>query len=81
MNATTEHVTRSRSLLMKYPGSAFAFRHPRPCAIVESLVGIWVVIIASILCSYGYWWGALLFVVAALPFWVAYQLFQSRVRN
>jgi hypothetical protein len=51
---TTEHVTRSRALLMKYPGGAFAYRHPRAFASAESAVGIWLVILGVILCSYGY---------------------------
>ena len=66
---------------MKYPGGAFAYRHPRTCASVKSAVGIWLVILGGILCSFGYWWGASLFVVAALPFWVAYQLLQPSVRS
>jgi hypothetical protein len=81
MTTPTEHVTRSRSLIMKYPGGAFAYRHPRACASVEFVVGIWLIIIGAILCAYGYWWGAALFVVTALPFWVAYQLLQPSVQS
>ncbi len=76
MTTPTEHVTRSRTLIMKYPGGAFAYRHPRTFASLESVVGIWLVVLAAILCSGGYWWGVALFVVAALPFWVAYHLLQ-----
>jgi hypothetical protein len=81
MTTPTEHVTRSRSLIMKYPGGAFAYRHPRACASVEFVVGIWLIIIGAILCAYGYWWGAALFAVTALPFWVAYQLLQPSVQS
>jgi hypothetical protein len=81
MTIPTEHVTRSRSLIMKYPGGAFAYRHPRSCASVEFVVGIWLVVLGAVLCGDGYWWGASLFVVAALPFWVAYQLLQPSVRS
>ena len=81
MDTATEHVTRSRSLLMKYPGGAFAYRHPRFFASVEFVVGIWVVVVGALLCSGGYWWGVSLFVVAVLPFWVSYQLLQPSVRG
>ncbi len=74
MSTPTEHVTRSRSLIMKYPGGAFAYRHPRTVASMEFVVGIWLLILGVILCAYGYWWGASLFVAMALPFWVAYQV-------
>ena len=62
-------------------GQAFACRHPRTFASVESVAGIWLPALAAILCSGGYWRRASLFVVAALPFWVAYQLLQPSVRS
>lgn len=51
MTTPTGHVNRSRSLIMKYPGGAFAYRHPRTFASLESVVGIWLVVLAAILCS------------------------------
>ncbi len=72
----TEHVTRSRALIMKYPGAAFAYRHSRTFASVESVVGIWMVVLGAILIWGGYWWGAASIVGTARPFWVAYQLLQ-----
>ena len=81
MTKPTEHINRSRSLIMKYPGGAFAYRHPRTSARVESAVGIWLVVLAAILCRGGNWWGVSLFVVAALPFWVACQLLAPGVRS
>ena len=81
MTTPTEHVNRPRSLIMKYPGGAFAYRHPRTFASVEFVVGIWLVVLGAILCSGGYWWGASLFAVAALVFWVAYQLLQPSIRS
>jgi hypothetical protein len=74
MNAATQHATRSQSLLKKYPGGAFAFRHPRFFAAAETVVGIWLIVLAAILCSGGYWWGLSLFVLAALVLWIAYTL-------
>jgi hypothetical protein len=37
---------------------------------------MWVVFLSVLLLSQGYWWGASLFVVAALPFWVARDILQ-----
>jgi hypothetical protein len=68
-------------LLMKYPGAAFAFRHSRFFASVQVVVGIWLVVLGAILCWGGYWWGVSLFVVAALCFWVVYQLLQPSTRS
>jgi hypothetical protein len=37
-------------------------------------VAIWLVILASIFCASGHWWGALLFVAAALVGSLAYLM-------
>jgi hypothetical protein len=42
---------------------------------------MWVVFLGILLLSQGYWWAVSLFVVAALPFWVARDLLQSSVRS
>jgi hypothetical protein len=76
----TEHVTRSRSLIMKYSGKHSPIATSGPAS-VESVVGTWLLAPGAILCSGGYWRRASLFVVAALPFWVAYQLLQPSVRS
>jgi hypothetical protein len=38
------------------------------------VVALWFVILGAILCGYGYWWGAFLFVAAGLTGWFAYQM-------
>jgi hypothetical protein len=42
---------------------------------------MWVVFLGILLLSQGCWWAVSLFVVAALPFWVARDLLQSSVRS
>jgi signal transduction histidine kinase len=36
--------------------------------------GSWLVILGTILCAYGFWWGAGLIAVGALEVWIAYHL-------
>jgi hypothetical protein len=38
------------------------------------VIGIWLLVVGSLLLSDGYWWGALIFVAAALHFYLAYRL-------
>ena len=49
-------------------------RHPRLIARVRIGVGVWLLVLAAILCGYGYWWGVLLLAPAALHFYLAYRL-------
>jgi hypothetical protein len=42
---------------------------------------VWLVVLGAILCWGGYWWGVSLFVVAALPFWIARDMLQSSARS
>ena len=81
MNTATGHVTRTRSVMMKFPGGGFGYRHPRTIGATEIVVGTWVVALGAILCWGGYWWGASLFVLAVLPFWIARDILQSRVQS
>jgi hypothetical protein len=52
----------------------FGWRHVKGVAVVRYLVAIWLVILASIFCANGEWWGALLYVAAAVVGWLAYQM-------
>jgi hypothetical protein len=52
----------------------FGRRHVKGVALVRWLVTAWLVIVASILCVFGYWWGASLFAVAGLVGWLAYEM-------
>ena len=49
-------------------------RHPRLIARVRIGVGVWLLVLAAILCGYGYWWRVLLLAPAALHFYLAYRL-------
>jgi signal transduction histidine kinase len=55
----------------------FVYRHPKAWAGLQSAVAIWLIILGAILCSYGFWWGALLIAVAALQLWISYRLLSS----
>jgi hypothetical protein len=49
-------------------------RHWRLIVRVRVTIGIWLLVVGAILLSYGYWWGVLIFVAAALHFYFAYRL-------
>ena len=52
----------------------FGRRHVKSIAITRLLVAIAAVTLGSIFCVSGHWWGALLFVPAALNLWFAYLM-------
>ena len=52
----------------------FGRRHVKGVAITRLLVAIALVILGSIFCVLGHWWGALLFIPAALNLWFAYLM-------
>jgi hypothetical protein len=52
-------------------------RYRKAWAGLESVVGIWLVILGSILCGYGHLWGAALIAAAALPLWACYRLLRG----
>lgn len=49
-------------------------KHPRVVARIRIGVGVWLLVLAAILCGSGYWWGVLLAAPAALHFYLAYRL-------
>jgi hypothetical protein len=49
-------------------------RHWRLIVRMRVAIGIWLLVVGGILLSYGYWWGVLIFVAAALHFYFAYRL-------
>jgi hypothetical protein len=49
----------------------------RAWAAVCFAAGTWLFILGGILCSGGFWWGALLIAVAALELWIGYRLLHS----
>jgi hypothetical protein len=50
----------------------FGSRHVKGVAVVRLLVAIWLVILGAILCAFGHWGGAFLFVAAGLVGSLAY---------
>jgi hypothetical protein len=72
MHAPNENSRASRSILMKYLVPSWEDRHLRVFAGVRFAAGTWLVVLGSILPAYGYRWGALPLVPAALLFWVRY---------
>jgi hypothetical protein len=49
-------------------------RHWRLIVRMRVAIGVWLLVIGGILLSDGYWWGVLIFVAAALHFYLAYRL-------
>jgi signal transduction histidine kinase len=74
MDAPSDDVTPSRPLIIRFLVRPAAYRHPKAWGSVSMAAGLWVFVLGVILCSYGFWWGALLILVAALEIWVAYHL-------
>jgi len=52
----------------------FGRRHVKGVAITRLLVAIAAVTLGSIFCASGQWWGAFLFIPAALNLWFAYLM-------
>jgi hypothetical protein len=53
-------------------------RHVRHVALIRLLVATWLVILGSVFCASGHWWGALLFAGAGLHGWLAYKMPRSK---
>ena len=54
--------------------SKWEWRHVRVISTLRVFVAIWFAFLGAMLCRYGYWWGAFLFVAAGFTFWIAYQM-------
>jgi hypothetical protein len=50
---------------------AWAHRHPRALICLRTGIGLWLLILTTILCSRGYWWGLVLLAPAAAHFYLA----------
>ena len=49
-----------------YTATSWGYRHPYICAGVRIAVGIWNLVLGSLLLAHGYRWGVAMFAVAAL---------------
>jgi signal transduction histidine kinase len=74
MRALSDNVTPPEPLIMRILVRPAAYRHPKAWGGVCLAVGLWLSVLGVILCSFGFWWGALLIAVAALELWIAYRL-------
>ena len=77
MYARHDNIVRPRSFLMRLLVRPGVYRHPKVWAAICSAAGAWLVILGGILCSAGFWWGALLIAVAALELRIAWNLHHS----
>ena len=66
--------TRPAPWIARSTSTEFGRRHVKGVAIARVLVAIAAVTLGSIFCVSGHWWGALLFVPAALNLWFAYLM-------
>ena len=66
--------TKPVPLIIRRLSTEFGRRHVKGVAITRLLVASWLVILASTFCASGRWWGALLFVAAALVGSLAYLM-------
>ncbi len=71
---TMQPPTRPAPWIARSVSTEFGRRHVKGVAITRLLVGIAAVTLGSIFCASGHWWGALLFVPAALNLWFAYLM-------
>src|ERR1700730_14515004 len=74
MRAPSDNVTPRQPLIMRILVRPAAYRHPRAYGGACLAAGLWLFVLGVILCSYGFWWGALLIAVATLELWIAYHL-------
>jgi signal transduction histidine kinase len=74
MRAPNDGATPRRPVIMRILVRPAAYRHPRAYGGACLAAGLWVFVLGVILCSYGFWWGALLIAVGALELWIAYHL-------
>jgi len=71
---TMQPPTRPAPWMARNLSTAFGRRHVKSIAIIRLLVAIAMVTLGSIYCAFGYWWGALWFVPAALNGWFVYLM-------
>jgi fatty acid desaturase len=71
---TTRPPARRAPWIVRRLSTEFGRRHVKSIAVIRLLVAIWQAILGSALCASGHWWGALLFVTAALTGSLAYLM-------
>lgn len=76
MNAQQQNPALSRIVFMRFPFTPWARRHPAGMAIVCFAAATWQVFLGALMCSYGYWLGALPLAAAVLNLVISYNLVQ-----
>jgi fatty acid desaturase len=71
---TMQAPTRPAPWIVRSVSTEFGRRHVKSVAITRLLVAIAAVTLGLIFSVSGHWWGALLFVPAALNLWFAYLM-------
>lgn len=73
-NEAARPATTTVPWVIRRYGTRFGWRHVKGIALIRLVVAVWLVLLASVLCADGRWWGAVLFGVAGLIGWLAYQM-------
>ena len=73
-NQVESRASQPARWVLQHIASEFGRRHVKGVAVIRYLVAAWLVGLGLVFCLLGYWWGALLFVVAALNAWLAYYM-------
>ncbi len=68
------------ALRLRLP-TEWEYRHSGLMLPVRMLVGLWLVILTTILCQSGRWWGLALLAPMALHFYIAYRLIERLPRD
>jgi signal transduction histidine kinase len=74
MREPSDDVASSEPLIMRLLLRPAAYRHRTAWGRACFVVGVWLVFLGVVLCSFGFWWGAPLIAVGALELWIAYRL-------
>jgi Flp pilus assembly protein TadB len=80
MHDPTERLSAERQQAGKTTHSGW--RSVRRVALLRLLIAVWLVILGSVFCAFGHWWGVLLgaflFALALLHGWLAYRMTRSK---
>jgi len=71
---TTQPSTKPVPPIIRRTAPQLSWRHVKGVAVIRSLAAIWLVSLGAILCAFGHWWGAFLFVAAGLHVSFAYLM-------
>jgi signal transduction histidine kinase len=73
-DAVVQLGTKPVPRIIRRLATKFEWRHVRGIAVIRVFVALWLVFLGFVLCAYGYWWGATLFVAAGMVASLAYLM-------